>query len=59
MWFVEDDPQSARRATIRADISRRLRRVCPHYTEEQFSDLVETMTKRQLDGERRANRLVE
>ena len=59
MWFIEDDPQSARRATIQADISRRLRRICPHYTEEQFSDLVEKMTKRQLEGERRANRLVD
>ncbi|HKR09578.1 MAG TPA: hypothetical protein VJS39_10340 [Gemmatimonadaceae bacterium] len=59
IWFIEEDPQSARRVTIRADISRRLRRICPHYSEEEFSDLVDSMTQRQLDGERRANRLVD
>ena len=59
IWFIEEDPQSARRVAIRADISRRLRRICPHYSEEQFSDLVDSMTQRQLDGERRANRLAD
>jgi hypothetical protein len=58
-WFLEDDPQSARRVAIRADISRRLRRICPHYSDEEFSDLVDSMTQRQLDGERRANRLAD
>lgn len=59
IWFVEDDARSARKEAIRADISRRLRRICPHYSEEQFSDLVETMTRRQIEGERRANRLAD
>lgn len=59
MWFLEDDPQSARRVAIRADISHRLRRICPHYSEEEFSDLVDVMTQRQLDGERRANRIAD
>jgi|SRR6266513_1680157 len=58
-WFIEDDPQSERRVAIRADISRRLRRICPHYTEEEFSELVDTMTHRQLECERRANHLWE
>lgn len=56
-WFIEDDPQSERRAAVRGDISRRLRRICPNYSEEEFSELVESMTQRQLEGERRANRI--
>jgi len=58
-WFAEEDPQSARKVAIRADISRRLRRICPHYTDEEFSDLVDSMTQRQIEGERRANRVWE
>lgn len=58
-WFVEDDPQSERRAALRDEISRRLRRICPDYSDEEFSELVDTMAQRQLEGERRANRLWE
>jgi hypothetical protein len=55
-WFLEDDPQSERRAALRDEIGRRLRRVCPDYSEEEFSELVDSMAQRQLAAERRANR---
>ena len=44
-----------RRATIQADIARRLRGICGHLPETEFQSLVEEMTDRQLRGERRAN----
>ena len=47
---------SHRRETIRRDIDRRLRRVCPQYSEEELDQLVDQMTDNQLRGERRANR---
>ena len=53
------DPHSDRRETIRRDISKRLRRICPDYTDDQFAELVDAMAERQLKGERRANRLPE
>ena len=45
----------ARKMTIRADIARRLRRVCTHLPEAEFQSLVDDMTDRQLSGERRTN----
>ena len=47
----ESEFHSQRRDTIRRDISRRLRRVCEHLTEDEFSKLVEEMTERQMRGE--------
>jgi hypothetical protein len=50
------DPEAARRASVRADITKRVRRVCTHLADEDFSRLVDEMTDRQLKGERRINR---
>jgi hypothetical protein len=47
--------EAARRAGIRADISRRIRRACTNLTEDEFTRLVDEMTDRQLRGERRIN----
>lgn len=53
---LEEDHDSKRREAIREDLNRRLRRVCPEYSEEEFGDLLDVMTERQLKGERRVNR---
>ena len=45
-----------RRAGIRDGIARRIRTACGHFSDEEFSRLVEEMTDRQLIGERRINR---
>jgi hypothetical protein len=48
--------EAARRASVRADIAKRIRRACTHLSDEEFSRLVDEMTDRQLKGERRINR---
>ena len=48
--------EAARRASVRADIARRVKRACTHLSEAEFSKLVDEMTDRQLKGERRINR---
>ena len=48
--------EAARRASVRADIAKRVRRACTHLCDEEFSRLVDEMTERQLKGERRINR---
>jgi hypothetical protein len=48
--------EAARRAGVRADISRRIKRACTHLTDDDFTRLVDEMTDRQLRGERRINR---
>jgi hypothetical protein len=48
--------EAARRASIRADIAKRVKRACTHLSDEEFSRLVDEMTERQLKGERRINR---
>lgn len=47
---------AARRAHVRADIAKRVRKACTHLSDEDFSRLVDEMTDRQLKGERRINR---
>ena len=47
--------EAARRASVRADIARRVKRACTHLSDEEFSRLVDEMTDRQLKGERRIN----
>jgi len=47
--------EAAKRETARADIAKRIRRACAHLSEEEFSQLVDSMTDRQLKGERRLN----
>ena len=46
-------PPDARAERIRLDIATRLRAICHNLTDEDFSALVEKMTKVQLRGERR------
>jgi len=46
--------ERTRREIIQADISRRIGRVCGHLSEENFSELVEKMTERQLRSEHRS-----
>lgn len=48
--------EQTRRDRVRDDISRRLKRACAHLTEEQFRELVEQMTDRQIKSERRVIR---
>jgi hypothetical protein len=49
------DMEAARRAGVRADISRRIKRSCTHLADDEFTRLVDEMTDRQLRGERRIN----
>ena len=49
----EDRYHALRRETIRADLVRRLRAVCAHLSDDDFSGLVDVMVERQLKGERR------
>jgi hypothetical protein len=59
-WFSRrEDSRKERREAISRDLSRRLRPICPDYTDDQFAELVETMTERQLKGEHRLNGLPE
>jgi hypothetical protein len=43
---------SDRRKAIRADLERRLRKICAHFPEEDFQALLDTMTERKLRSER-------
>jgi hypothetical protein len=52
-----DELATAHRTEIRKGISRRIKKCCAHLSDEDFLALVESMTERQLTGERRANRL--
>jgi hypothetical protein len=55
---VPDPPQSSgrieidRRAIVRADIERRLKKVCANFSDEDFRELVDLMTDRKLKSER-------
>jgi len=51
--FEDAESDLHRRAEIRNDISERLRKACAHLSDEEFRALVEQMTERQLEGERR------
>ena len=50
-----DKFQSNRKATIRADIAQRLRRVCSDLPETEFQGLVDEIADRQLKAERRTS----
>lgn len=41
-----------RRSVIRADIERRLRKICSNFSDEEFRVLVDQMTERKLKSER-------
>lgn len=41
-----------RRTIVRADIERRLRKVCANFSDDEFRELVDLMTDRKLKSER-------
>ena len=50
----EDDAfASLRRAEVRADISRRLKKICGHLSEKEFDSLVDLMADNKIKGDRR------
>ncbi len=50
---VDDAYHSSRKETIRADLARRLKKICSHLSERDFEDLVDVMTENKLRGDRR------
>jgi hypothetical protein len=53
---ANDSVEVSKRDGVRADIAKRIRRACTHLSEDEFGQLVDAMTDRQLRGERRLNR---
>ncbi|HEY4734493.1 MAG TPA: hypothetical protein VIH53_08080 [Gemmatimonadaceae bacterium] len=51
--FPELDSVGRRREKVRADIAKRIGRVCGHFSEKELTELVDLMTDRQIRGERR------
>jgi hypothetical protein len=49
----EDSYHADRRETIRADLVKRLGKICANFSESDFRSLVEVMTEQKLRGERR------
>lgn len=50
----EDDAfASLRREEVRADISRRLKKICAHLSEKEFEALVDSMAEKKIKGDRR------
>ena len=49
----EDAYQSSRKETIRADIARRLKRICSNLSDEDFDDLVDVIADNKIKGDRR------
>ena len=49
----DDAYESMRREAIRADISRRLKKICSNLTERDFANLVELMAENKMKGDRR------
>jgi hypothetical protein len=49
----EDSYHADRRETIRADLERRLGKICANFSEADFRSLVEVMTEQKLRGERK------
>lgn len=54
--FADAEQEHTRRERVFSDIARRIKRACTHLREDEFRLLVDEMTDRQLNGERRANR---
>jgi hypothetical protein len=52
--FDEEDPyESTRKDAIRADISRRLKKVCSNFSDDEFDHLVDVMAENRIKGDRR------
>ena len=51
----EDAYQSSLRDAIRGDISRRLKKICANFSDEDFAALVDGMTDKKIRGDRRTS----
>jgi len=51
----EDAYESSRKDAIRADISRRLKKICSNFSEEDFATLVDGMADKKIRGDRRTS----
>ena len=49
----DDAYQASRKEAIRADIARRIKKICSHLSDEEFADLVEAMAENKMKGDRR------
>ncbi len=49
----DDAYHASRKETVRADIARRLKRICSHLSDAEFSQLVELMTENKMKADRR------
>lgn len=49
---IEDAFLKRRRDAIREDISKRLRHICSHMSDNEFKELVNSMADQKLKGER-------
>jgi hypothetical protein len=49
----EDAYESSRKEAIRADLSRRLRKICSNLSEADFDHLVDLMAENKIRGDRR------
>ena len=49
----DDAYQSSRKDAIRADISRRLKKICSHLSDDEFDHLVDVMAENKIKGDRR------
>lgn len=49
----DDEFASVRKEEIRADISRRLRKICAHLSDKEFDALVDVMADNKIKGDRR------
>lgn len=51
----DDAYESMRKDAIRADISRRLKKICSNLSEGDFANLVDLMAENRLKGDRRTS----
>jgi len=51
----EDAYESSRKEAIRADLSRRLRKICSNLSDEEFAALVDGMADKKISSDRRTS----
>ena len=51
----EDAYESPRKDAIRADISRRLKKICSNFSPDDFDALVDRMAEKKIRGDRRTS----
>jgi hypothetical protein len=54
-WDEEDAYESSRKDEVRADISRRLGKICSNFSDEDFDALVDGMAENKIRGDRRTS----